>query len=111
MKIAVIGAGPGGLYAALAAARKNITVDLFEKRKVGEGIVCGECIFDSLGIMTRPGRGLLHPVKGLVLKAGGEYRFPWGVTSPCGCSIAGSGSRIFPVRPRRLAFACTNRRA
>ncbi|HOG11537.1 MAG TPA: NAD(P)/FAD-dependent oxidoreductase [Smithellaceae bacterium] len=82
MKIAVIGAGPGGLYAALAAARKNITVDLFEKRKVGEGIVCGECIFDSLGIMTRPGRGLLHPVKGLVLKAGGEYRFPLGSHKP-----------------------------
>jgi digeranylgeranylglycerophospholipid reductase len=78
MKIAIIGAGPGGLYAALAAARKNITVDLFEKRNVGEGIVCGECIFDSLGIMTRPGRGLLHGVEGLVLKGGGEYRFPLG---------------------------------
>lgn len=82
MKIAIIGAGPGGLYAALAAARKNIAVDLFEKRKVGEGIVCGECIFDSLGIMTRPGRGLLHSVEGLVLKGGGEYRFPLGRHKP-----------------------------
>ena len=82
MKMAIIGAGPGGLYAALAAVRKNIKVDLFEKRKVGEGIVCGECIFDSLGIMARPGRGLLHPVEGLVLKGSGEYRFPLGRHKP-----------------------------
>ncbi len=82
MKIAIIGAGPGGLYAALAAARKKIAVDLFEKKKVGEGIVCGECIFDSLGIMTRPGRGLLHPVEGIVLKGRGEYRFPLGSRKP-----------------------------
>ena len=76
MKIAVIGAGPGGLYAALTAARENIQVDLFEKRKVGEGIVCGECIFDSLDIMTRPGRGLLHPVDEIVLKGRADYTFP-----------------------------------
>jgi digeranylgeranylglycerophospholipid reductase len=82
MKIAIIGAGPGGLYAALAAARKNIGVDLFEKRKVGEGIVCGECIFDSLGIMARPGRGLLHPVEELVLKGRRQYRFPLGRHKP-----------------------------
>jgi digeranylgeranylglycerophospholipid reductase len=76
MKIAIIGAGPGGLYAALAAIRQNIQVDLFEKRKVGEGIVCGECIFDSLGVMTQPGRGLLHPVNEIVLKGRGYYNFP-----------------------------------
>jgi len=76
MKVAVIGAGPGGLYAALAAARENIQVDLFEKGKIGEGIVCGECIFDSLAIMTRPGRGLLHPVDEVVLKGRVDYTFP-----------------------------------
>ncbi|GAB6271413.1 MAG: NAD(P)/FAD-dependent oxidoreductase [Smithellaceae bacterium] len=76
MKLAIIGAGPGGLYAALAAAGKDIQADLFEKRKVGEGIVCGECIFDSLGIMARPGDGLLHPVDELVLKGHREYAFP-----------------------------------
>jgi len=76
MKIAIIGAGPGGLYAALAAARQNIQVDLFEKRKVGEGIVCGECIFDSLGIMAIPGRGLLHPVDEIVLQGSSPYIFP-----------------------------------
>jgi digeranylgeranylglycerophospholipid reductase len=76
MKIAIIGAGPGGLYAALAAARQNIQVDIFEKRKVGEGIVCGECIFDSLNIMTRPGGGLLRPVDEIVLQGRKPYTFP-----------------------------------
>jgi len=33
MKLAIIGAGPGGLYAALAAAGKDIQADLFEKGK------------------------------------------------------------------------------
>jgi len=73
MKIAVIGAGPGGLYAALEAAKRNITVDLFEKASVGEGICCGECIFDSLGVMPEPGEGLLHPVCELVLKGRKAY--------------------------------------
>lgn len=76
MKIAVIGAGPGGLYASLTAAKKNMQVDLFEKRKVGEGIVCGECIFDSLNIMTRPGGGLLRPVDEVVLQGRTPYTFP-----------------------------------
>lgn len=76
MKIAIIGAGPAGLYAALAAARQRIQVDLFEKRKVGEGIVCGECMFDSLGIMSPPGRGLLHPVNEIILKGQDHYTFP-----------------------------------
>ncbi len=76
MKIAIIGAGPGGLYAALAAAGRNIRVDLFEKRKVGEGIVCGECIFDSLRIMPRPGRGLLRPVEEVILQGRESYSFP-----------------------------------
>ncbi len=75
MKIAIIGAGPGGLYGALAAAGQNIEVDLFEKRKVGEGIVCGECIFDSLKIMPRPGRGLLRPVEEVVLQGRKPYTF------------------------------------
>ncbi len=78
MKVAIIGAGPGGLYAALAAAKNNIQIDLFEKRCVGEGIVCGECIFDSLGIMKKPGSGLLHPVDEVVLQGCGCYVFPLG---------------------------------
>ncbi|MEE9914142.1 MAG: NAD(P)/FAD-dependent oxidoreductase [Deltaproteobacteria bacterium] len=76
MKIAIIGAGPGGLYAALAAARRNIQVELFEKRNVGEGICCGECIFDSLKVMPAPGRGLLRPVDEMVLQGREPYPFP-----------------------------------
>lgn len=76
MKIAVIGAGPGGLYAALAAADRGIKVDLLEKRKVGEGIVCGECIFDSLRIMTRPGPGFLRPVDEVIFQGRKPYAFP-----------------------------------
>lgn len=84
MKIAVIGAGPAGLWAALAAAERGFRTDLYEKRAIGEGICCGECIFDSLGIMNRPGRGLLHPVEEVVLTARachtlaiGRYRKLW----------------------------------
>jgi len=84
MKIAILGAGPAGLYAALAAAERGFRTDLFEKRAIGEGIVCGECIFDSLGILSRPGRGLLHPVEEVFLTARerhtlaiGRYRKLW----------------------------------
>lgn len=75
MKIAVIGGGPGGLYAALAAANEAGKVVLFEKRRIGEGIVCGECIFDSLCVMPRPGRGLLRPVDEIIFRGRGSYPF------------------------------------
>ncbi|MFO7570035.1 MAG: NAD(P)/FAD-dependent oxidoreductase [Smithellaceae bacterium] len=75
MKIAVIGGGPGGLYAALTAANYGGKVDLFEKRRIGEGIVCGECIFDSLRVIDRPGRGLLRPVDEIILQGRQPYPF------------------------------------
>jgi len=75
MKIAIIGAGPAGLYAALAAAEKGMTADLYEKRRVGEGIVCGECIFDSLRLMKKPGVGLLRPVDEIILQGRKPYPF------------------------------------
>ncbi|MBN1663588.1 MAG: NAD(P)/FAD-dependent oxidoreductase [Deltaproteobacteria bacterium] len=84
MKLAIIGAGPGGLYAALEAAKRNVSVDLYEKRRIGEGICCGECIFDFLDIMPQPGEGLLHGVHNVVLAgrrlygiAIGRYRNLW----------------------------------
>ena len=40
MKIAVIGAGPGGLVAAMAAVGQGYQVDLLEQGRVGESIVC-----------------------------------------------------------------------
>lgn len=79
MRLAIIGAGPGGLYAALRAAKQNIPVDLFEKRKVGEGVICGECIFDSLGIMRQPDNGMLRPVDELVLQGRSQYPYPLGL--------------------------------
>ena len=78
MKAAIIGTGPAGLYAALGASKHNIQIDLFEKRSVGEGIVCGECIFDSLNIMKKPGRGLMHPVDEVIFQGHGCYNFPLG---------------------------------
>ena len=42
MKIAIIGGGPAGLYAAQTAAAGGAETTLFEKRQVGDGIVCGE---------------------------------------------------------------------
>jgi digeranylgeranylglycerophospholipid reductase len=66
------------LYAALAAARQGWEVDLFERRRVGEGIVCGECIFDALGVLERPSGGVLRDVTVIVLQAFQAYRFPAG---------------------------------
>ncbi|MGB4220379.1 MAG: NAD(P)/FAD-dependent oxidoreductase [Smithellaceae bacterium] len=82
MKIAVIGAGPGGLFAALAARRQNISVDLFEKRQAGAGIVCGECIFDSLSIFPRPGKGLLRPIQEIIMQGRRGYNFAIGRYRP-----------------------------
>lgn len=75
MKIAIIGAGPAGLFAALAAPDNGISADLYEKRRVGEGIVCGECIFDSLRVMEKPGVGLLRPVDEIILQGRKPYPF------------------------------------
>jgi digeranylgeranylglycerophospholipid reductase len=72
--LAVIGGGPGGLYAATAAARRGLAVTLFEKRAIGERIVCGECIFDSLGILAAPEAGLLYEVDNILFVARGSYR-------------------------------------
>ncbi len=75
MKIAIIGAGPAGLYGALAAAKKGAQVDLYDKRRVGEGIVCGECIFDTLRLMPKPGAGLLRPVDEVIFEGQRPYPF------------------------------------
>ena len=74
--LAVIGAGPGGLHAAIAAARRGMKVVLFEKGDVGDRIVCGECIFDSLGMLPPPGAGRLYDVRTILFSARGTYRLP-----------------------------------
>jgi digeranylgeranylglycerophospholipid reductase len=74
LRLAIIGGGPGGLYGAIAAARQGIDVILFERGGIGDHIVCGECIFDSLGLLEKPQAGLLYKVETILLEAQGLYR-------------------------------------
>lgn len=78
MKVAIIGGGVAGLYASVTAVEKGDRVTLWERRAIGEGIVCGECIFDTLDCMPAPSRGMLHPVEELLLLGKEEYRIPLG---------------------------------
>jgi len=78
VRLAVIGAGPGGLHAAAAAARRGMKVTLFEKRGIGEHITCGECIFDSLHALAPPAAGLLYEVEAILLVARDAYRLRMG---------------------------------
>ncbi|HAJ26825.1 MAG TPA: NAD(P)/FAD-dependent oxidoreductase [Syntrophus sp. (in: bacteria)] len=74
LRLAIIGGGPGGLYGAIAAARQGMEVVLFEKGEIGDHIVCGECIFDSLGLLEKPEAGLLYKVEAILLEAQGVHR-------------------------------------
>jgi digeranylgeranylglycerophospholipid reductase len=74
LHLAIIGGGPGGLYGAIAAARLGMEVVLFEKGEIGDHIVCGECIFDSLGLLEKPEAGLLYKVETILFEAQGVHR-------------------------------------
>jgi len=78
LRLAIIGGGPGGLYGAIAAARQGIEVVLFEKGGIGDHIVCGECIFDSLGLMEKPQAGVLYKVETILFEAKGVHRLAIG---------------------------------
>lgn len=73
MKIAIIGAGPAGLSAARKAAAGGAEVTVFEKKRVGEGIVCGECIFDFFGVLQKPESGLLFEVEKIIVRVHDTY--------------------------------------
>ena len=73
MKVVVIGAGPAGLYAAQKLASSGVQVTLHEQRRVGEGITCGECIFDFFGLLKRPKIGLLYEVEDMAVRVGKTY--------------------------------------
>jgi len=77
-RLAIIGGGPGGLYGAIAAARQGMEVVLFEKGEIGAHIVCGECIFDSLGLLEKPAAGLLYKVETILFEAQGVHRLAIG---------------------------------
>lgn len=74
MKIAIIGGGPGGLTAALEGLKKGYEVTLFEKGFIGDDIRCGECLFDSFGLLSKPPMDVATRIDEIVFKIKGEYR-------------------------------------
>ncbi|WP_378954679.1 NAD(P)/FAD-dependent oxidoreductase [Pelosinus sp. sgz500959] len=74
MKIAIIGGGPGGLTAALESLKRGYEVTLFEKGFIGDDIRCGECLFDSFGLLSKPSMDVATRIDGIIFKIKGEYR-------------------------------------
>jgi len=72
-KVAVIGAGPGGLYAAKEAAALGLSVTVFEKGKIGENIFCAEGFVDVLKLLPPPSTGMLFPVDELVITVKDQF--------------------------------------
>ncbi len=72
-KIAVIGAGPAGLAAALEGVRRGMEVTLLEKGEVGEFIRCAEGYIDPLRVLDLPEEGLRFKVESICFRAGKEY--------------------------------------
>jgi digeranylgeranylglycerophospholipid reductase len=66
-KVAVIGTGPGGLYAAREAASYDMSVTVFEKGTVGENICCAEGFFDLLKLLAEPVAGIHFKVQELIV--------------------------------------------
>ncbi|MCX6771035.1 MAG: NAD(P)/FAD-dependent oxidoreductase [Candidatus Micrarchaeota archaeon] len=69
--IAIIGAGPGGNYAALTAAKAGVSVVVLEEHEaIGQPVHCGECLSQAackrLGI-TLPDEAISREVKGIRL--------------------------------------------
>ncbi|MGI6658569.1 MAG: NAD(P)/FAD-dependent oxidoreductase [Dethiobacteraceae bacterium] len=65
-KVAVIGAGPGGLSAAREACAHGLDVTLFEKAGIGENISCAEGFFDLLKMLAPPTAGICFPVTEII---------------------------------------------
>ncbi|NLN07453.1 MAG: NAD(P)/FAD-dependent oxidoreductase [Firmicutes bacterium] len=73
-KVAVVGAGPGGLYAAKTAAALGMQVTVFEKKRVGEQIFCAEGFVDILKLLAPPTAGVRFPVKEIILSVLDTFR-------------------------------------
>ncbi|MEM4634076.1 MAG: NAD(P)/FAD-dependent oxidoreductase, partial [Candidatus Anstonellaceae archaeon] len=66
--IAIIGAGPGGCYAAYTASKAGMNAVVFEEHeKVGEPVHCGEC----LSLLATKRLGLELPEEAISLRAKG----------------------------------------
>ena len=86
--LVIIGAGPGGNYAALSAAKAGVsTLVLEEHEAIGEPVHCGECLSkkacERLGI-TLPEEAVSREVKGVRLVFPGKVASQ--INEP-GCSL------------------------
>lgn len=73
MKVAIIGGGPGGLTAALRLLKHGQQVMLFEKGLIGEDIRCGECLFDSFGVLDKPPLDITTKIDRVIFKIKREH--------------------------------------
>jgi digeranylgeranylglycerophospholipid reductase len=76
--IAIIGGGPGGLFAAIRAAELGLRVILYEKRQIGYAIKCAEGFMDSLGILEKPEPGILFKVEKVIFMTDKEHLVHFG---------------------------------
>jgi digeranylgeranylglycerophospholipid reductase len=67
--LAVIGAGPAGLYAAREASRLGLDVVVYEKRAVGDSVHCAEGFFDMLKLLDPPSAGVRYKVFSILFTA------------------------------------------
>ncbi len=68
LSLAVIGAGPAGLYAAREAIRLGFDVKIYEKNAVGDAVHCAEGFFDMLKLLEPPSAGVCCKVSEIIFK-------------------------------------------
>lgn len=73
-RVGIVGGGPAGLAAAIEAARLGLSVDLFERNRVGDHIRCAEGFVDTMHRLNHPGTGMRFKVDEVLLHVDREYR-------------------------------------
>lgn len=71
-RVAVVGGGPAGLSAALAASSAGAPCVLFERGRIGEEIRCAEGVFDPAGLVPLPKSVIRTRVRRVALRVGAE---------------------------------------